>query len=106
MEYQKVINLLGNAQNEPPKFRARNWIEINHKWQGTHNKDKQIKFKTSTIRSGLCDYRDVYILVSGTMTITGEGADYNAKQWDERNKRVIFKHFVPFTNCISEINKT
>ena len=31
MEYQKVINLLGNAQNEPSKFRARNWIEINHK---------------------------------------------------------------------------
>ena len=31
MEYQKVINLLGNTQNEPSKFRARNWIEINHK---------------------------------------------------------------------------
>ena len=64
MEYQKVINLLGNAQNEPSKFRARNWIEINHKWQGTYNKDKQIKFKTSTIRSGLCDYRMcTYLLV-------------------------------------------
>ena len=29
MEYQKTINLLDNTTNQPPKFRARNWIEIN-----------------------------------------------------------------------------
>ena len=27
-------------------------------------------------------------------------------QEDERNKEVIFKHWTPFTNCISEINNT
>ena len=29
MEYQKIITLLNNAQNEPSKFRTRNWVEIN-----------------------------------------------------------------------------
>ena len=27
------------------------------------------------LRSSLCDYSDAYILVSGTITITGVGAD-------------------------------
>ena len=38
------------------------------------------------LRSSLCDYSDAYILVSGTITITGAGADDAAKRLDERNK--------------------
>ena len=32
MEYQKIINLLDNTQNESPKFRTKNWVErmMNH----------------------------------------------------------------------------
>ena len=29
MEYQKIINLLDNTQNQPTKFRTNNWVEIN-----------------------------------------------------------------------------
>ena len=29
MEYQKIINLLYNISNQPPRFRTRNWAEIN-----------------------------------------------------------------------------
>ena len=29
MEYQKIINLLGNSPDQPSKFRAKNWIEVN-----------------------------------------------------------------------------
>ena len=29
MEYQKIINLLDNTTNQPPKSRTRNWAEIN-----------------------------------------------------------------------------
>ena len=32
------------------------------------------------LKSSLCDYSDAYILVSGTITITGQGADDAAKQ--------------------------
>ena len=54
----------------------------------------------------MCDYSEAYILVSGTIRITGTGADHAATQVDERNKGVTFKNCAPFTNCISEINNT
>ena len=54
----------------------------------------------------MCDYSEAYILVSGTIRITGAGADHVATQVDERNKGVTFKNCAPFTNCISEINNT
>ena len=28
MEYQKIKNLIDNETNQPPKFKARNWVEI------------------------------------------------------------------------------
>ena len=58
------------------------------------------------LRSSLYDYSDAYILVSGTITVTGAGADDATKWLDERNKRVIFKNCAPFTVCTSEINNT
>ena len=44
--------------------------------------------------------------MSGTITITGAGADDNAKQLNERNKGVIFKNCAPFIDCTSEMNNT
>ena len=58
------------------------------------------------LKSSLCDYSDAYILVKGTITIEGAGADAAARQADERDKVVAFKNCAPFTNCISEINDT
>ena len=58
MEYQKILNLLDNIPNEPFKFRTRNWVEINDESRGTYNASNEIKFKTSMIRSNLCDYID------------------------------------------------
>ena len=65
-----------------------------------------IRFKSAMIRSNLCDYADAYILVKGTITITGAGDDDAEKRLDERNKSVIFKNSPPFTKCISRINST
>ena len=81
-------------------------FEINDELRGTYNVNSQIKFKTTMLKSSLCDYSDAYILVKGTITIEGAGADAAARQADERDKGVIFKNFAPFTNCISEINIT
>ena len=106
MEYQKIINLLDNTPNQPTKFRTKNCVEINDDAGGTYNTNSQIKFKTSMLRSSLCDYSNAYIIVSRTVTITGAGADDAAKRLDERNKGVIFKNCAPFTDCISEINNT
>ena len=69
MEYQKVTNLLGNTPNQPAKLWTKNWLDINDDARGTHNINIQIKFKTSMLKSSLCDYSNAYILVSGTITI-------------------------------------
>ena len=44
-----------------------------------NQEDNLIKFRTSMIRSSLCDYSDAYILVRGTITIDGDGDAAAAK---------------------------
>ena len=103
MEYQKIANLIDdNTLNQPSKFRTRNWIEINDESRGVYNVGSQIKFKTTMLKSVLCDYSDAYILVKGTISVTNTAAQGAAA--NNINKRVIFKNCAPFTNCISEIN--
>ena len=56
------------------------------------------------LKSSLCDYSDVYILVKGTTIIDETSAVGSAP--NNTNKKVIFKNCAPFTNCISEIKNT
>ena len=79
---------------------------MNDESRGTYNVNSQIKFKTTMLKSGLCDYSDAYILVKGKITITGVVDDAAARQANERDKGVAFKNFAPLTNFISEINNT
>ena len=105
MEHQKIANLLENTSYILSKFRARNWVEINDESRGNYA-NIDIRFKTTMLKSNLCDYADSYILVKGTITINGQGADAAAKRADERDKGVTFKNCAPFTKCISRINNT
>ena len=104
MEYQKIANLLNDGSNKPSKFRTKNWVEINDDVRGVYSPNKQIRFKTSMLRSSLCDYSDAYILVKGNITVNNTAADGAAA--NNTNKKVIFKNCAPFTNCISKINNT
>ena len=106
MEFQKIANLIDNVSDQPSKVRTKNWVEINDEARGTYNVNIQIKFKTTMLKSSLCDYSDAYILVKGKIKITGRGADAAARQADERDKNAAFKNCASFTNCISEINNT
>ena len=104
MEYQKVANLTDDASYQLSKFTTKNWVEINDESRGKYNVSSQIKFKTTMLKSNLCDCSDEYIIFRGTITVNntaGAGADAN-----NTNKKVIFKNCAPFTNCISEINNT
>ena len=67
MEYQKIPNLLNDESNKPSKFKTRNWVEISDDVRGVYSPNKQIRFKTSMLRSSLCDYSDAYILVKGNI---------------------------------------
>ena len=110
--------MIDRASNQPSKFGTRNWVERNDKSRGTYTVE-DIKFKTTMLRSNLCEYADAYILVKGTITITGKAgpepdpnAARNAAQLlaarlaDEKDKGVTFKNWAPFTKSISRINST
>ena len=105
MEYQKIVNLLESTSDNLSKFRTRNWVEINDESRGNYT-NNDIRFKTTMLRSNLCDYADLYMLVKGIITITGEGDNAGEIKSDERDKCVTFKNCAPFTKCISRINNT
>ena len=92
MEYQKIANLLNDGSSNPSKIKRRNWVEINDEARGRCSPNKQIKFKTSILRSSLCDYSDAYILVKGNITVNNTAADGTAANND--NKKNIYLKIV------------
>ena len=70
MEYQKITKLLGSTSDKVSRFITKKWIEIFDQYGGTYHTNKEIRFKTSMLRSDLCDYSDTYILVKGKITVT------------------------------------
>ena len=59
MDYQKITSLLGTASDNVPRFITKKWIEF-HDQSGNakdrYNPSKQIRFKTSMLRSDKCDF--------------------------------------------------
>ena len=71
MEFQKITNFLDvTSDNEDlPKFVTKNWIEVYDQSEGNYNVNKEIRIKTSMLRSDLCDFSDAYIIVKGNITV-------------------------------------
>ena len=67
--------MLENTSNQPSKFRAKNWIEINDESRGTYITNSQIKFKTTMLKSSLYDHSDAYILFKGNIMVNNAAAD-------------------------------
>ena len=53
IEDQKITNLLGNAYDKVPRFITKKWMEVYHQSGETYSTNKQIRFKTSMLRSDL-----------------------------------------------------
>ena len=51
----------------------KNRVEINDESRGGYNVNSQIKFRTTLLKSSLCDYSDAYILVKGSITVSNTG---------------------------------
>ena len=104
MEYQKIANLLENTSNQPSTFRTKTWVEINDESRRTCSVNRQTNFKTSMLRSSLCDTSDAYILVKGNISVNNTAAaDADA---NNTNKKVIFKNCGSVTDCINKIDNT
>ena len=69
----KFTNLLGTTVDEISRFITKNWVEVHDQSSSADDRykpNKQIRFKTSMLRSDLCDYSDAYIVVKGDITLT------------------------------------
>ena len=123
MEFQKIVNFLDTTSDDKdlPRFVTKKWIEVYDQSEGNYNVNKEIRIKTSMLRSDLCDYSDAYIVVKVNIIVdkktfttndfeapnntaananTTNTANYNAFG----EKKLIFKNNAPFINCTSKIN--
>ena len=87
-----------------PRFITKKQVEVHDKLRDVKDRyklNKPIRFKTSILRSDLCDFSDAHIVVKGNITLTKAA---NRNFIDLRNRFLAFKNNTPFTNCISKIN--
>ena len=125
MEFQKIVNFLDTTSdnNDLLKFVTKKWIEVYAQSQKNYDVNKEIRIKTSMLRSDLCDFSDAYIVVKGNIivtkkTFTANDFDAPSNATNEANatatntsnnnafgeKKFVFKNNVPLINCVSKIN--
>ena len=88
MEYDKINNLLLSEDNESEqlsKYVSRECVRVNSLLD-MYNENKSIRFRTPMLRSNLCDYSDVNVLVKGTITVTAPGANNGANSIRDTKK--------------------
>ena len=68
MEFQKIIHLLDVTPDNKdlPRFVTKKWIEVYDQSEKNYNTNKEIRIKTSVLRSDLCVYSSAYIVVKRT----------------------------------------
>ena len=123
MEFQKIVNFLDTTSDNKdlPTFVTKKWIEVYDQPEGNYSVNKEIRIKTSMLRSDLCDFSDAYIVFKGNIFVTKKtftaddidapnntAANVTATNTANNNtfgdKKLVFKNNAPFINCISKIN--
>ena len=71
MKFQKIVNFLDRTSDDKylPKFVTKKQIEVSDQSRRNYNVNKEIRIKTSMLRSDLCDYSDAYIVVKGDIIV-------------------------------------
>ena len=72
MEFQTITNFLDiNSDNKNlPRFVTKKWIEVYDQSEGNYDVNKEIRIKSSMLRSDLWNFSDAYIIVKCTITVT------------------------------------
>ena len=123
MEFQKIVNFLDTTSDNKDlrTFVTKKWIEVYDQSEGNYNANKEIRIKTSMLRSDLCDFSDAYIVATGNITVTKKtftaddfldpntaaataAATNTANNNPFGDKKYAFKNNASFINCISRIN--
>ena len=105
MEFQKITNFLGinSDDKDLPRFVTKEWIKVYDQSEGNYNPNKEIRIKTSILRSDLCDFNDAYIVVKGNIIVnkkTFTADDFealnntaaNANNNEFGEKKLVFKN--------------
>ena len=95
---------MDNKPNKTAKFRTKIWDLLNDDTHETYSANTHIIFKSIVLKSSLCDYKDVYIFVKGTISVVNTAGTGHIPNNEDRN--VVFKSCTSFKDCISEINNT
>ena len=104
MEYQKIINLLGNMPDQAPRYVTKKWVDIYDESGGTCNVNKEVRFKTPQLRNDLCDYNEVYTVVAGKINITNPiNNAYDKKSALKNNAPFLKEGFkITWNKCLME----
>ena len=93
------------------------WVEVYDQSQKNYDVNKEVRIKTSMLRSDLYDFSDAYIVVTGNIFVTKKrfttndfeapnNTNLNATNTNNANnnafgeKKLVFKSNAPFINCI------
>ena len=126
MEYEKIHNLVNGGETMPDlvsKFTSKKLVEVHNPTPNNqYSENKEIRLKTSMLRSDLCDYSDAYVEVTANVNVTvnRDGADNinvltdvaanpaanpPVVAIDNSGKRTFtLKNNAPFVSCITKIN--
>ena len=88
MKFQKIVNFLDTTSDDKylPGFVTKKCIEVYDESEKNYNPNKEIRIKTSMLRSDLCDFSDAYIVVKGTITVVRPD---NAKKIRQQHLKIM-----------------
>ena len=100
MEFQKIINFLDTTSDHKdlPRFITKKWIEFYDESGGNYNVNKEIRTKTSMLRSDSCDFNDAYIVAKETITVTNPN---NAKRNKAVDLKIMHRLPIPFQKLMA-----
>ena len=123
MGFQKIVNFLDTISDNKdlPKLVTIKWVKVYDQSQESYNLNKEIRIKTSMLKSDLWDFSDAYIVDKGTITVTKKtftandieapnNTAANATATNTANdnafgeKKFVFKNNALFISCTSKIN--
>ena len=69
--FKEIVNFLDTTSDDKDlqRFATKKWIEGYDQSAENYNGNKEIRIKTSVLRSDLCGFSDAYIVVKGTISV-------------------------------------
>ena len=93
MEHHKKLTLLDDVNES--KFVTRKWNIANDDSRANYDEGNEITNNSEVLKSNLFDYNNVYILLTGDISVIGHQVTL-----------VAFKNYAPFTKCIKKFDET